>query len=335
MTNGARRLIEAFPNAAIMIGAGDSVDGFNSAAAALYPMLRPEQPLSFAIRDPELLRAVSLTARDGLPRKLEVLERMPVERAFAVHVARAGEEGTLVVFDDLTAGRKLERMRVDFVANASHELRTPLASLLGFVETLRGSARDDPKAREQFLTIMEAQARRMARLIDDLLSLSRIELNAHIRPTDRVDLIGVTQQIADALKPLAAERSVQLDLVYVVPEAEVTGDRDELLRVFENLIENAIKYGASGGKVEIVVSPSGSQDFAVSVRDFGPGVSPDHLPRLTERFYRVNPVASRESGGTGLGLAIVKHIVARHRGHLDIESAPGEGSTFRVVLKKP
>ena len=171
MTNGARRLIEAFPNAAIMIGASDSVDGFNSAAAALYPMLRPEQPLSFAIRDPELLRAVSLTARDGQPRKLEVMERMPVERAFAVHVARAGEEGTLVVFDDLTAGRKLERMRVDFVANASHELRTPLASLLGFVETLRGSARDDPKAREQFLTIMEAQARRMARLIDDLLSL--------------------------------------------------------------------------------------------------------------------------------------------------------------------
>ncbi len=227
-------------------------------------------------------------------------------------------------------------MRVDFVANASHELRTPLASLLGFVETLRGPARDDAAARERFLAIMETQARRMARLVDDLLSLSRIELKAHVRPLDRVDLGAVVRQIADALKPLAAERGTVLRLVLPERGGDVLGDRDELLRVFENLIENAIKYGKDQGQVEVTLrrlaNEGGPERIEVQVTDDGPGVAPQHLPRLTERFYRVDAVASRGAGGTGLGLAIVKHIVMRHRGRLEIDSTPGKGSTFKVIL---
>jgi two-component system, OmpR family, phosphate regulon sensor histidine kinase PhoR len=333
VTSTADDVIRAFPHAAVLTGAGDGVVAFNPAAAALFPYLKPDQPLSFAIRDPEILTAVSATGRDGMPRKFEVFERLPVERAFAVSVARLPSGGTLIVFDDLTPGRRLERMRVDFVANASHELRTPLASLLGFVETLKGSARNDPKARDSFLGIMEVQARRMARLIDDLLSLSRIELNAHVRPTDAVDLVSVIRQIADALAPLAQERGASLLLDFPEHATNVVGDRDELLRVFENLIENAIKYGHSGGKVEISVARGAGDEIIATVRDDGPGVSAENLPRLTERFYRVSVAASRDAGGTGLGLAIVKHIVARHRGKLEIESVPAEGMTFRVILQ--
>ena len=337
MSERADGIIRALPHAAVLVEAGGSVTGFNALAAQIHPYLREGQPLSFAIRDPQVLEAVAACIRDGEARRLEMLERLPVERAFAVHVAQAGAREILVVFEDLTATRNLERMRVDFVANASHELRTPLASLLGFVETLRGPAKDDSGARERFLAIMEAQARRMARLVDDLLSLSRIELKVHVRPMDRIDLGPVIRQIADALRPLAAERrtAIALDLPDVA--AEVRGDRDELLRVFENLIENAIKYGKDEGRVTVtmrrVIGPNGLPKIETAVGDDGPGVAPEHLPRLTERFYRVDAVASRGAGGTGLGLAIVKHIVMRHRGVLEIESEPGKGSVFRVALE--
>jgi two-component system, OmpR family, phosphate regulon sensor histidine kinase PhoR len=258
---------------------------------------------------------------------------LPVERAFAVHITPVQSGGVLAVFDDLTGSRRLERMRVDFIANASHELRTPLASLLGFIETLKGPARNDVKARTEFLGVMELQAQRMARLIDDLLSLSRIELNAHVRPRDRVDLVAVVREIVDALRPLAQDRSVAIDISIPNEPRNVTGDRDELLRVIENLLENAIKYGQSGGRVEISLASTSPDKTEISVRDFGPGIAAEHLPRLTERFYRVSAAASRDAGGTGLGLAIVKHIVARHRGHLEIDSKPGQGSVFRVILQ--
>jgi len=331
MTARAEDIIRALPHAAVLTSLAGAVQAFNGAAAQLFPYLRQGQPLSFAIRDPEILDAVAAAARAGTSRRLEVVERVPVERAFAVHVGRVEPDGTLVVFDDLTASRSLERMRVDFVANASHELRTPLASLLGFIETLRGPARNDSAARDRFLAIMEAQGKRMARLVDDLLSLSRIELNAHVRPTGRVDLASTARQIADALRPLAEERGVALGLDTPAAGAEVGGDRDELLRVFENLIENGIKYGREGGRVDVSVRRQGP-DVVVEVADDGPGVASEHLPRLTERFYRVNVAASRDAGGTGLGLAIVKHIMARHRGRLEIESQPGKGSTFRLIL---
>jgi len=232
-----------------------------------------------------------------------------------------------------TEAHRVERMRVDFVANASHELRTPLASLLGFVETLQGPARNDPAARERFLGIMREQAQRMARLIDDLLSLSRIEQHMHVRPAESVDLTMLVAHIVDTLTPMAGdnEQPLALDLE---PNVIVPGDRDELARVLENLIENALKYGRddkAGRPVEISLSRRGVNAI-ISVRDHGPGVPAEHIPRLTERFYRVDAGKSRAAGGTGLGLAIVKHIVLRHRGRLAIESALGEGSLFRVTL---
>jgi two-component system phosphate regulon sensor histidine kinase PhoR len=237
---------------------------------------------------------------------------------------------------DLTETRRVERMRVDFVANASHELRTPLASLLGFIETLQGPARDDVEARIRFLAIMREQAQRMTRLVDDLLSLSRIEQHLHLPPRTKVDLVAILGHIADTLGPLAQDNDVALE-VQAPPQVLVMGDRDELLRVVENLVENAIKYGAcerneeSLGTVEIGLAVKDRQCF-LSVRDHGPGIAAEHIPRLTERFYRVDAGKSRAKGGTGLGLAIVKHIVARHRGRLGIESTPGNGSTFTVIL---
>src|SRR5262249_55856113 len=229
-----------------------------------------------------------------------------------------------------------EEMRADFIANASHELRTPLAALSGFIDTLRGSAREDPGARERFLAIMQVQADRMARLIDDLLSLSRIELNAHLRPDKQVDLGAIVRQVADSLQTLARDRDVEVKTVGTWGPLFVPGDRDELVRVFENLVENALKYAASGKRVDIVLScgegPDGKAEARVAVRDRGPGIAPEHLPRLTERFYRVDVSESRAQGGTGLGLALVKHILNRHGGRLTIGRVLVQGATVTAHL---
>jgi two-component system phosphate regulon sensor histidine kinase PhoR len=236
---------------------------------------------------------------------------------------------------DLTPLRRVEEMRADFVANASHELRTPLATLSGFIDTLQGSAREDVAARDKFLGIMKAQAGRMARLIEDLLSLSRIELKAHIHPESPVDLVAVVRQVADSLQGLAQSREVTIAVDAPPGPMIVPGDRDELIRVFENLVENALKYGASGKRVEIAVTrerTARGEEAAVAVRDYGPGIAPEHLPRLTERFYRVDVSESRALGGTGLGLSLVKHILQRHRGRLTVESTLGAGATFTVRL---
>jgi two-component system phosphate regulon sensor histidine kinase PhoR len=230
-------------------------------------------------------------------------------------------------------------MRADFIANASHELRTPLAALLGFIETLQGSAKDDSAAREKFLAIMQNQATRMARLIDDLLSLSRIELNAHLQPNTPVDLGRIVRQVVDGLQTLARDRDVEFN-VNVPPDSPVVlGDRDELIRALENLVENALKYGAAGKRVDITLSRgttrAGTPEARLAVRDFGPGIAPEHLPRLTERFYRVDVADSRAQGGTGLGLALVKHVLARHTGRLSIESTLGQGAVFMMHLPLP
>jgi two-component system phosphate regulon sensor histidine kinase PhoR len=247
---------------------------------------------------------------------------------------------------DLTASKRSERLRADFVANASHELRTPLASLIGFIETLRGPAREDTAAREHFLTIMAEQSQRMARLVDDLLSLSRIEMNEHRPPTERLNLSGVLRTVADLLEQRAAARDMRIVLDLPADLPEVLGDSDELAQVFQNLFDNAIKYGRPGTPIEVSAGPSprllsGTRPgerpgaIAVAVRDHGDGIAREHLPRLTERFYRVDAARSRELGGTGLGLAIVKHIVNHHRGALDIDSELGEGSVFTVHLPLP
>ena len=270
-----------------------------------------------------------------------------MERRFEVQVTAldvdlesvGARSSILLFFRDLTPAWRIERMRADFVANASHELRTPLASILGFIETLQGPARNDAAARERFLDIMRDQAKRMTRLIDDLLSLARIEMRAHLPVTTAVDLNAVVTQVCRALEPLAQERSVTIAISGSEPPLRVLGDRDELVRVAENVIENAIKYGESGQKVEIELRQLDAiegrmQAVELSVRDYGPGIASEHLPRLTERFYRVDPTASRQQGGTGLGLAIVKHIVNRHGGRLAIESERGRGTIVRIILPK-
>nr|WP_231711333.1 ATP-binding protein [Xanthobacter dioxanivorans] len=342
----AAAVVAALPEPALLLTPQAEIMVANERVALAIGPTRVGDPLSFVVRVPEVLDAVRAAAADGLPRRVEFAERIPLDRWLEAHVVplrletpprtgrgagEAGPDAVLLTFRDLTQQRRVEQMRADFVANASHELRTPLASLSGFIETLQGPARNDAPARERFLSIMAAQARRMSRLIDDLLSLSRIELHAHVRPQTKVDLAAIIAHVCDSLAPLAQDRGVALEQVRDVERLEVLGDRDELIRLFENLVENALKYAPSGKKVEVRLGRDGSA-AQVSVRDFGPGIAPEHLPRLTERFYRVDVAASRDQGGTGLGLAIVKHIVARHRGRLGVDSVLGEGATFTVRM---
>jgi two-component system phosphate regulon sensor histidine kinase PhoR len=338
-------IVASLPDPTILLDADGRVVTLNSSAVSIAPALKQGEPATLALRIPEVLETVRRVAISRKPERAEFAERVPPERWFEVYVtpvpARDGRGGRrspwlLLTFRDLTPIRRVEEMRVDFVANASHELRTPLAALSGFIETLKGPARNDTAARERFLDIMEAQAKRMARLIDDLLSLSRIELAAHVRPETPVELVPIVRQVVDALQMLARDRGVTVTIKAPKQPLIVSGDRDELTRVFENLIENALKYGASGKRVEITLSRAfnvgGGEEALVAVRDYGPGIPAEHLPRLTERFYRVDITESREQGGTGLGLALVKHIMNRHRGRLTIESRPGEGATFTVRL---
>jgi two-component system, OmpR family, phosphate regulon sensor histidine kinase PhoR len=341
-------LISALPDPAVTLNQDGLVVALNARALALAPALRRGEPTSIALRMPELVAAIRQAIASGAPQRVEFSQRVPIERwseAFVTPFTLGGATSAasrnlvLVTIHDLTPLQRVEQMRADFVANASHELRTPLASLSGFIETLQGSAREDAIARQKFLAIMKDQATRMARLIDDLLSLSRIELNVHVRPQTPIDLVPLVRQVVDGLQMLARDRGVEIKVAAPTTPVIVPGDRDELIRVCENLVENALKYGASGKRVDITLSavgPSGNEaeETAISVRDYGPGIAPEHLPRLTERFYRVDVVESRAQGGTGLGLALVKHIVAHHRGRLSIESDAGRGATFTVRLPK-
>jgi two-component system phosphate regulon sensor histidine kinase PhoR len=335
-------VVAGLPDPVIALDRNGRVLTLNEHARSLTPALRQGEPVSLALRMPELIEAIGRAYDTGEEQRVEYSERVPLDRWFetiVVPVKRRSNPGrpdlVLMTFHDLTPLRRVEEMRADFVANASHELRTPLAALSGFIETLQGSARDDEKARERFLAIMQEQARRMARLIDDLLSLSRIELNAHRRPDALVDLVPIVRQVVDGLETLARDRGVTVH-VEAARAMTVPGDRDELVRVFENLVENALKYGAPGKRVDVTLAPhesaEGEPEAQVAIRDYGPGIAPEHLPRLTERFYRVDVTESRAQGGTGLGLALVKHILNRHRGRLSIESKLGAGATFTVQL---
>jgi two-component system, OmpR family, phosphate regulon sensor histidine kinase PhoR len=338
-------LIAGLPDPVLVLDRNGLVVAFNPRASAVAPALRCGDPASFALRMPAIVDAIRRAVASGKAQRAEFSERVPVDRWFEAHVVpvpseveASGSAGLMVVtLHDLTPLRRTEEMRADFVANASHELRTPLASLSGFIDTLQGPARDDAAARERFLDIMKGQARRMARLIEDLLSLSRVELSEHIHPETPLDLVPIVRQVVDGLQMLARERAVEVALAAPAEPLIVQGDRDELARVFENLIENALKYGASGKRVEIALERAAEPgrrgaEAIVSVRDFGPGIAADHLPRLTERFYRVDVGQSHAEGGTGLGLALVKHVLNRHRGRLAIQSVAGAGSTFTVHL---
>ena len=256
------------------------------------------------------------------------------EGAYRVRAVSAGSGRILVTFLDITQARLTERMRVDFVANASHELRTPLATLVGFIETLQGPAADDAAARQRFLDIMASEAGRMARLIDDLLSLSRIELDKYVRPQTATPLAPLVADVARtlAMRLESDERQLHIDLPADLPD--VIADRDQILQVLHNLISNAQKYGRTGTPITVAVQhePGETPRVRISVTDQGEGIPPEFLPRLTERFYRVDTSRSRSLGGTGLGLAIAKHIIERHRGVLEITSEVGQGTRVSFTL---
>ena len=343
-TAAVSAVVAGMPDPAVLLDRAGRVIHLNAAAAQLAPALRRNELAQFALRSPEIITALREAIATAEARRATYLDHVPVDRWMELIITPVPvptlfggtDKCMLMTFHDLTPLRRVEEMRADFVANASHELRTPLAALSGFIDTLQGPARDDPRARERFLGIMHIQATRMARLIDDLLSLSRVELSAHVRPDTLVDIVPIIRTVADGLEPLARERQVVIDIDLPEQPVWIAGDREELLRVFENLIENALKYGASGGKVIVsltmAVSGEGVPEVRVMVRDFGPGIAPEHLPRLTERFYRVDVGDSRAQGGTGLGLSLVKHIVNRHRGRLLIESALKNGATFTACF---
>lgn len=307
----------------------------NRAAEKAFGALEPGLHISARFRSPSVLDMVRETIATDEPNQIEHSERLPSERVYIVriaplHIEGAREDLFLLSFKDISELRRIDRMRSDFVANASHELRTPLASLRGFIETMQGPARADPKAQERFLAIMLDQANRMSRLVDDLLSLSRLELKAHIAPDQMVDLVPVIGHVRDSLAPLASDLDVEIRLHVPDGKVEVLGDRDELVQVFENLIENACKYGQEGKVVDVHVRNPAGGSVEVSIVDHGPGIPAEHVPRLTERFYRVSVTDSRSKKGTGLGLAIVKHILTRHRARLIVRSEIDQGTEFTV-----
>jgi two-component system phosphate regulon sensor histidine kinase PhoR len=332
----AANLAAAVPDAMIIFGSDGATVHANEAAVAAFGPFTAGLPLQRKFRAPEMQELIGdLLAGVADSSTVDYVERVPIERVFRVAATRIhGNDALFVlVFKDQSDTRRIDRMRADFIANASHELRTPLASIAGFIETLRGPARDDTKARDHFLTIMQEQTGRMARLIDDLLSLSRLEMKPFLAPGSEVDVRETVESVIDALGPMA--RDVGVEVVRDFPDGPLTvaGDRDELFQVFENLLENACKYGQSGQRVVVSISgpEQGSEgETAVGFRDFGPGIAAEHIPRITERFYRVDVEASRGQKGTGLGLAIVKHILTRHNARLSIKSEIGKGSAFVV-----
>ncbi|MEL4374486.1 ATP-binding protein [Brucella cytisi] len=314
----------------------------NSAALEAFQSLETGTALYLRFRAPEMHALIQGVIADGEARSIDYFERVPIDRWFKAMVkALPGKDSRpelfVLLFRDQSETRRIDRMRSDFIANASHELRTPLASLRGFIETLQGPARNDAAARDRFLDIMQKQAERMSRLIDDLLSLSRLEMRAHLAVNECMDMTSILNHVADTLTPLAAGLDISIERQLPDHPVNVTGARDELIQVFQNLVENACKYGQAGKRVIVKLDEdySGSlPEVVASVQDFGPGIAAEHLPRLTERFYRIDVETSRAQKGTGLGLAIVKHILARHRGRLVVRSQMGEGSTFTVRLPK-
>ncbi len=337
-----RHFADALPDPAIVLDSRNVILHRNKHAARHFPGVAAGSPITFTLRFPQLLAAIE-AARLGAVQTIELHQTVPNETWYRATIAPlvpegGGHEGMLVItLQSQTEAKRLESLRTDFIANASHELRTPLTSLVGFIDTLLGPAANDKAARERFLELMRGQASRMAKLIEDLLSLSRIEMRQHVRPTTPVDLGPLLREVAEGLQTQAAETQSRLEVVVPGSPVIVSGDRDELYEVFENLIENAIKYGAENDTIEVTLTPETGRtgfDALVSVVDHGAGVASEHVPRLTERFYRVDADTSRKKKGTGLGLAIVKHIVTRHHGLLGIKSEPGQGTRVEVLLRK-
>jgi len=303
----------------------------NQAAKALLGAHIEGSDVRLALRHPA---AAEHLAGDGpvAPVRIELMGLGELGRPWELGIAPLPDGSLLVRLADQSQQRAAEQMRVDFVANASHELRTPLATLLGFLETLQDEEAVDPATRQRFVAIMFGEATRMRGLLDDLMSLSRIEAERFAVPRDRVELVPLIEEVKAAVRPLAKGRTIKLE--NEAGDALVSGDEIQLSQMLNNLVVNALKYGKPGSPVRIRLERTPPELVRVSVIDKGEGIAPDHIPRLTERFYRVDPGRSRSVGGTGLGLAIVKHIVLRHRGRLDIQSELGTGTTVSVTLPR-
>ena len=343
----AHLVLESLPDPLLLIDAEATIVSTNRAAREIFGEALAGRAVASNLRHPEVLKAVESALEQRQGRTVEMTVLVPIERNFAVSVEPLPEPGpddsrALILLHELTAMKRTEQMRADFVANASHELRTPLSTLVGFIETLRGPAKDDPEAHERFLEIMHEQSLRMSRLVNDLLSLSRIELNEHTPPRDLADLSRILASVKATLDMQAATKDMEIQLEIEAGLPPVTGDEDELAQVAQNLIDNATKYGRAGTPIRVVARRADSVPASlpkaphgavlVSVQDQGEGIPREHIPRLTERFYRVDKARSRDLGGTGLGLAIVKHIVSRHRGALAVDSQVGKGSNFTIYL---
>lgn len=356
----SRRLIEGLTEAAIIVR-GASVVMSNRAARNLLGVAIEGVDVRQVLPHPAVIQRLVRGGVTG-PEEVEAAGFGGSRRHWLVRISPLGDGALLVRLIDRSEARAAEQMRVDFVANASHELRTPLASLTLLIETISGPARESAADRDRFLSMMQVQADRMRRLIDDLLSLSRIELDEHVPPSDRADLIDVAREVIDAIGPVAAERRVRLLFDAPQQPVRVVGERFQLTQVIQNLVDNALKYSPDGGEVRIEIAASGDREDVmatagrrwddaarialltpaaaanrsyayVRVEDAGPGVPRHYLPRLGERFFRVEREQGQEKGGTGLGLAIVKHIVNRHRGGLLVESQPGRGTAFAAYVE--
>jgi len=351
MTPDSPAVLDILPNPLILVSGNRRITYANSAANALFETIVLDTDLAMTLRHPQVLDAVENALKERQSQSGEITLSGDVSRIFDLHVVpvttetmEPGSIGVLLTLNEKTALIRAEQMRADFVANASHELRSPLSAILGFIETLQGPAKDDADARARFLGIMNREAGRMNRLIDDLLSLSRVELDEHVRPQGRVDLTQTLNSVKDLLSTRAGKKEIAIKLHGMENVPEITGDPDQLFQVFRNLIENAVNYSPAGSTVNVTVDPdyarpeSRESRLAVHIADQGEGIPKQHLPRLTERFYRVDPARGKSGDdgpiSTGLGLAIVKHIVKRHRGRLAIESDTGIGSTFSVILPR-
>ena len=323
----AYALIDALDEPALIVGAGRTIAA-NTAARALLGDSIVDRDVRIAIRHPQALGAILA----GRPADLAVVGLGSAQRPWHLSVRPIGRDHCLVRLTDRSIAIAAERMRVDFVANASHELRTPLATISGFAETLAEEEPIDDGSRRKFGSTIHDEAARMLRIIEDLMGLSRIEADRFVAPRDSVDLAAIARTAVQQAAPLASRRGCSIKLS-ADDELMVIGDHPQLLQIADNLVSNAIRYGCSAKAPHVIVDVAAEGGRAVlRVSDQGEGIAAAHLPRLTERFYRVDPARSRDSGGTGLGLAIVKHIVERHRGSLDIRSKPGEGTVVEVRL---
>ncbi|MDB5661374.1 MAG: two-component sensor histidine kinase [Cypionkella sp.] len=331
-----RALLGGLPLPVMLIGADERIVQANAAATALFGPAILDRHHALSFRQPEFLQAISQALLRGQSGRVRLtLAGAAQDTVYEVTVSPV-PQGVLCAFEDRSAWEQMDQMRRDFVANVSHELRTPLTALLGFIETLRGPARNDAPARERFLAIMASEAERMNRLVRDLLHLSRVESEERVVPSDELDIAGLLQASVASLRPVAEAARVKIVIEGADQPLMIRADHDQMTQVLTNLVENAVKYGSrADSQVRVALNmekgPRGQQ-LRISVSDQGEGIDPLHIPRLTERFYRVDGHRSREKGGTGLGLAIVKHIVNRHRGRLIIESAKGKGSRFSVLL---